>query len=37
MSLKEAKLLKLFLTCATWRVTLRDDPHNTPQGLEAPL
>jgi hypothetical protein len=27
--------LELLLTCAMWRVTLRDDSDNSPQGLEA--
>jgi len=28
-------LLKSFLTCATWRVTVRDDTDNSPQGPET--
>ncbi len=32
---KTAKLLELFLTCATWRDTSRDDTDNSPQGPET--
>jgi len=32
---KTAKLLKLSLTCDPWRVTVQDDPDNSPQGVEA--
>jgi hypothetical protein len=34
---ENVKAAKIVLTCATWRVTLRDDTDNSPQGLEAPL
>ena len=31
----KAMVLKLILTCATWRVTVRDDTDHPPQGTET--